>query len=276
MRVRWLGWAGVEIEAKDETLVIDPLQDAAAVFGPFGEAASEVIVPEVVAATPGRARVGLVTHLHRDHTDAAALRAALRPDGSVLGPPAGGGRGLEDLGLAQAQAELSAAGLPPEPMAPWSERQLGPFQIVALPAVDGAGDPQVSWLVQAGGRTVLHLGDTMLHGFWWRMRERFGPIDVVFAPVNGAVLDFPHRQPPSDQPAVLTAEQAAVAVSGLQARVAIPMHFGAYEFAPHYRPEPDAATRFIAAAEARGIAARTLQVGESTNVREIEAAVLTP
>ena len=30
MRVRWLGWAGVEIEAAGEVLVIDPLSDPAA------------------------------------------------------------------------------------------------------------------------------------------------------------------------------------------------------------------------------------------------------
>ena len=32
MRIRWLGWAGVEIEAQDERVLVDPLQDAAAVF----------------------------------------------------------------------------------------------------------------------------------------------------------------------------------------------------------------------------------------------------
>ena len=72
MRIRWLGWAGVEIEAEGARVVVDPLADAGAVFAPFGERAEGRPLPEVVAPEPG-AVAGLVTHLHRDHADAAAL-----------------------------------------------------------------------------------------------------------------------------------------------------------------------------------------------------------
>ena len=45
MRIRWLGWAGVEIEAQGERVVIDPLQDAAAVFAWLGERARAIQAP---------------------------------------------------------------------------------------------------------------------------------------------------------------------------------------------------------------------------------------
>ena len=32
MRLTWLGWAGVELEAGGATVVVDPLEDAGAVF----------------------------------------------------------------------------------------------------------------------------------------------------------------------------------------------------------------------------------------------------
>src|SRR4051794_3865614 len=145
MRLRWLGWAGVELESEGATVVIDPLADAAAVFAPLGERSAGTPAPEVVAARPGAAVVGLVTHLHRDHADAAALAGALAPGAFVLEPPAGAGEDLENLALAQAEHELAAAGLARRRVEPWETIGAGPFTLTALPAVDGVGDPQVAW-----------------------------------------------------------------------------------------------------------------------------------
>ena len=166
----------------------------------------------MIAPEQPTAAAGLVTHLHRDHADAGALAAGLAPGAPVLEPAAGGGEGLEVLGLAQAEHELDAAGLERRRLEAWDTARIGPFAITAVPAVDGTGDPQVSWLVEADGTRVLHLGDTMFHGYWWRIALRAGPIDVALVPINGAVLDFPHRQPPSRLPGVMDAEQAAEAV----------------------------------------------------------------
>jgi L-ascorbate metabolism protein UlaG (beta-lactamase superfamily) len=164
MQLTWLGWAGAELEADDATVVVDPLDDAGAVFAPLGELSAGTPLPEVVAASAGRAVAGLVTHLHRDHADAAALAAALAPGAPVLEPPAGGGDAVEGLALAQAEHELAAAGLDRRRVEPWESVTAGPFTLTALPATDGVGDPQVAWLVEADGVRVLHLGDTMFHG----------------------------------------------------------------------------------------------------------------
>ena len=194
MKIRWLGWAGVEIEEQGEHLVIDPLEDATAVFAWTGMAPAEMTPPEVTAPR-GAASAGLITHLHRDHTDAAALSQALSPQAAVHEPEGYGGGAAEQLAIAQADHELTAAGLERRPTAPWTTTTIGPFRVTALPAVDGSGDPQVSWLVEASGKRVLHLGDTIFHGWWWRITERFGAPDVLLAPINGARVSFPHRQP---------------------------------------------------------------------------------
>src|SRR3954468_19756116 len=222
MEIKWLGWAGVELAARDATLVIDPLADAAAVFAPLGPDAI-VALPDVVPPQAGSAVAGLVTHLHRDHTDVAALMAALAPGAPVLEPAAGGGDKVENLALAQAQHELDEAGIERRRFEPWHRAEFGPFPLTALPAVDGIGDPQVSWLVEADGVKVLHLGDTIFHGFWWRIARRHGPFDALLLPVNGAVLSFPHRQPSSPLAGALDPEQAALAAKILGARMAIPI-----------------------------------------------------
>jgi L-ascorbate metabolism protein UlaG (beta-lactamase superfamily) len=273
MRLTWLGWAGAELEAGGTTVVVDPLLDAGAVFAPIGEPAAATPLPRVVPPRAGQAVAGLVTHLHRDHTDAGALAAALAPGSPVLEPPAGGGDALEELALAQAEHELTAAGLDRRRVAPWESVTAGPFTLTALPACDGIGDPQVSWLVEAEGVRVLHLGDTMFHGYWWRMARRHGPFDVVLVPVNGAVLSFPHRRPASPLPAALDPAQAVIAVEILGARQAIPIHAEGYEINGIYQPVPDAAERFTAAAAERGVPVRSLAPGETIEISAAEVGV---
>src|SRR4051812_22626897 len=97
MRARLLGWAGVQLAAGDSHLVIDPLQDAAAVFAAAGDLSNDVPLPPVLPADPpGQAVAGLLTHLHRDHADAAALAGALAPGAPVLLPEPAGGSATAD------------------------------------------------------------------------------------------------------------------------------------------------------------------------------------
>jgi L-ascorbate metabolism protein UlaG (beta-lactamase superfamily) len=265
MKVRWLGWAGVEIEADGGSVVIDPLADPAATFAALGEEAiARVELPTVVPPeSQGSAVAGLVSHLHRDHTDAGALTAALAPKTTVYEPAWPGGEDVENLALAQANTELESAPLGRRSTAIWDQVEAGPFTLTALPAVDGLGDPQVSWLVEAEGRRILHLGDTIFHGYWWRMARRHGPFDVVLAPINGPVVDFPHVQPPSPLAAALEPEQAATAAELVRARTLIPIHYGGFAVDPWYRPAADPMKRFQAATGERSYETRVLEPGES-------------
>jgi L-ascorbate metabolism protein UlaG (beta-lactamase superfamily) len=273
MIVRWLGWAGVEVESEGASVVIDPLADPRATFAALGDQASAVELPAVVAPrSAGAAVAGLVSHLHRDHTDARALAAALAADAIVYEPRWPGGADVENLALAQANVELEREGLTRTEVEAWEAFEVGPFEITALPAVDGLGDPQVSWLVEAAGRRVVHLGDTAFHGFWWRMARRYGPFDVVFAPINGAVVDFPHLQPPSPLAAAMEPEQAAVAGELLGARIVVPIHYGGLAAEPWYRPVDDAAERLVAAAAGRPYDAQLLEPGESLELESAAAA----
>jgi L-ascorbate metabolism protein UlaG (beta-lactamase superfamily) len=266
MRLTWLGWAGVELEADGATVVIDALDDAGAVFAPLGERAAGTPLPQVVSPSAGTAVAGLVTHLHRDHTDARALETALAAGATVFEPPAGNGDDVEELALVQADHELAASGLARRQVAPWQSVTAGPFTFTALPACDGIGDPQVAWLVEADGARVLHLGDTTWHGYWWRMARRHGPLDVVLVPVNGAVVNFPHRRPASPFPAALTPESAAIAAELLGARLAIPIHAEGYEIDGVYEPVRGAAEQFASAAAERDLPVRILDVGETIAV----------
>lgn len=218
MRMRRLGWAGLEIEASGERLVIDYVRDISPLFTGWQGG-------DGLATPSGTATAALVTHLHRDHTDAAALAEVLTPGAPVLRPAPGPGDDVDNVTTLPAEGELARHRLAVEIVEAWSTRELGPFRVTAVPAVDGLGDPQLNWVVQADGQRIFHGGDTMFHGYWWLVARRFNPFDAVVLPANGAVVDVPHLQPPSPLPCAMDPRQAAVAAEILDARYAVPMHY---------------------------------------------------
>ena len=259
MKIRRLGWAGIELESAGQTAVIDVLED----IGPMTQFVGEVKT-ELPPARPG-ASLAVVTHLHGDHTDAAALKRALDPDSGILLRPAPAtGEMLETAATMLAEKGLEEASLPDvRVVEPWQTATVGPFTATAVPAVDGFGDPQVSWVVEADGVRIFHGGDTTFHGFWWLIAMRHGPFDAAFLPCNGPVCDFPHRQPPSPLPAALTPGQAAAAAHVLQARVAVPIHYEGIDGPPVYAAIADAELKFE---QASTTPIRVMEIGEELDL----------
>ncbi|MEW2526450.1 MBL fold metallo-hydrolase [Streptomyces sp. NPDC047071] len=254
MRVRRLGWAGLEMEAGGERLVIDYVRDLSPLFTGWRPG-------EGLAAPSGKAAAALVTHLHRDHTDAAALADVRTPGAPVLRPAPGHGDDVDNVTTLSAERELVLHELSADVVDAWAVREVGPFRVTAVPAVDGLGDPQLNWVVEAEGQRVFHGGDTMFHGYWWLVARRFSPFDAVFLPANGAVVDAPHLQPPSPLPAALDPRQAAAAAEILDARYAVPMHYEA--------EQPDKIAGYVEVSDPEGEfrthagrRARVLAVGE--------------
>jgi L-ascorbate metabolism protein UlaG (beta-lactamase superfamily) len=242
--------------------VIDPLLDPAGLYAALGERALGAQWPEVVPAEKG-AIGALLTHLHRDHTDAGALVQALAPGAPVLAPADAGPAGLRaDGGQLQARHELKALGITPARVVAWDTTTIGPFSVTALPAADGLGDPQVSWAVEAGGVRVFHGGDSLFHGWWWRFAESFGWFDAALLPINAAAVDFPWLQPASGAPATLTPELAVRAGLALQARSVVPMHYGGFELEPVYLPTDDPLGRFQRAAAEGELKVEVPAIGE--------------
>ena len=256
MQIRRLGWAGLELESDGHVALVDLLQDTDWIAGFVGEPRTELPGP----STP--ADLALVTHLHADHADPASLARALKPGAPVLRPAPATGDGLENAAIDLAETGFREHELATRVVEPWETVELGPFRVSAIPAADGTGDPQVSWVVSDGETTLIHCGDTLFHGWWWRAALRFGPIDLAFLPVNGAVLDFPHRQPASRLPAAMPPPQAAVAARALGVREAIPMHYDTFHRPPIYDAIDGAAEEFLAEAAAAGVSARVVAPGE--------------
>ena len=257
MRMRRLGWAGVEIDCGGETLVIDYVQDTAP-MAPVLRSPDEPFPP---SSRPGGASAALLTHLHADHADADALAVALRAGAPVFRPePATGPE--DDVELTSiGEAKFTRHALATDIVGVWEERRMGPFRVFSAPAVDGFGDPQHSWVVECGGRRIIHAGDTLFHGSWWRIAHRFGPFDVAFLPINAPVCEWPHLQPPSPIEATMTPEEAAVAAHIMHAKSVVPIHYGSLNKAMFYVETPRPIERLRAKSEEYGIRAEPREPG---------------
>jgi L-ascorbate metabolism protein UlaG (beta-lactamase superfamily) len=239
LRIQRLAWAGVRLQLGKDTLLIDPLSDPA-VWGP---ALKDPLVE--VEAGEG-ARYVLVTHRHPDHFDPVAVRKALGERGLLVCSP-------------ETATAAAAAGFRVRAAPLYEPVLLGDFTATAVPAADGYGDPQVSWVVAGGGRRIIHCGDTLWHGSWWHIGRQLGPFDAAFLPINGA--RFAWRKPVSDVHAVLTPEQAVAAAVVLGARLLVPIHYGVVG-AESYTEVPNPEASLLEAARRRNVGVEVVRPGE--------------
>ncbi|GAA0358999.1 MBL fold metallo-hydrolase [Actinoallomurus spadix] len=125
--------------------------------------------------------------------------------------------------------------------------------VAPVPSLDwrGDGSDQVAWVVEGAGRRIIHCGDTMWHGDWWRIAREHGPFDVAFVPVNGGIARFEGYE--ANVPVTMTPEQAVEAAAVLGAATVCAVHYGLFNNPPAYVEQPDIERRFRRAAEARGV-----------------------
>jgi len=240
---RKLPWAGVLIETRDNALFID----AVAADPARGEKA------EVLAVTkPAHA---LITHNHGDHFSHDTVAGILGKDGLLVCQ-----RAVFDW--------ADRRGLRVQPVDMWQPvffpRYGDDIVAFAVPAVDGWGVPQSSWVIDSAGVRIFHGGDTQWHGQFADIGRAYGPFDVAFLPINGARQQDGRFQD-LGIPAVLTPEQAVAAAKLLHARLIVPIHYG-HPDPPGYLETPDQIPRLTTAARDAGLAMRVLAVGESLTI----------
>ena len=243
LQVRKLTWAGVMVETENTALFIDAIAP--------DEKAGE---KKDVLATPHRADA-LITHHHGDHFDNETLQKVLGEHGRLV--------------CLRATADRAdTRGLRVQPVDMWqpiffpsADDDLVAFPV---PAVDGWGAPQVSWVIDGRGVRLFHGGDTQWHGDLVDVARAYGPFDVAFLPINGARQQV-GRYVDQGIPAVLTPSQAVAAAQLLHARMIVPIHFGNPD-PPTYVEIADPLGEFQREASRAKIPVRVLLTGESFRV----------
>jgi L-ascorbate metabolism protein UlaG (beta-lactamase superfamily) len=202
-RVTYVGHGTVLLELSGARLLTDPV---------FGRRVAHL---RRHAAAPA-ADLGdgldaiLISHLHPDHADRRSLRC-LDPDVPVL-CPAGGGAFLRRLGFADVRE-----------LAPGDRESLSGVEVTATEANHRHGrspltsrdSGAIGYLVDAGQR-VYFAGDTDL----FDAMRNLGPVDLALLPIAGwgSGLGTGHLDP----------ERAGRAAALVEARVAVPIHWGTF------------------------------------------------
>ena len=241
-RIERLTWAGIKMTAGETTVFIDAIGTDIWDGNP-----PDGLVP---VETDTRRRYALVTHAHNDHFDVETLKRVLGERGFVIAH--------ESIAT-----YVASRGLQVIPAAMWEPVSMGGFLFTAVPASDGFGAEQVSWVVSRGERRYLHAGDTLWHGKWGQIGQQFGPFDAVFLPINGARLQ---TEPALETPGTMTPQQAVDAALLLRARSLVPIHYG-NDDPPYYVEIPQPLETLRTTAGRRKVPVTYLLPGEYMTIR---------
>lgn len=236
VKVERLTWAGVKVVYGDTTVLIDPIGRNI-----WGDNTPEKLVP-VTATT--RRKYALITHVHNDHFDVETLKKVLGERGYVI--------------CHESVADyIVSNGLKVITTSTYKPVMLGGMSFTPVPAEDGLGESQTSWVIKAGDKKLFHAGDTLWHGSWRAIAAQYAPFDAAFLPINGA--RFPSQE--AETPFSMTPQQAVDAAIVIKAKVLVPIHFGLND--PKYYVETkNALQQAKANAKRRKLNLQHLQPGE--------------
>jgi L-ascorbate metabolism protein UlaG (beta-lactamase superfamily) len=219
----WLGQSGFLLQYGNAHLLLDPyLSDSlttkyAGTNKPHERITARVIAPERLDFIDGVTS----SHNHTDHLDGETLGPllAVNPKLAVIVP-----RANRDFAAERLQVEPSRL----TPIRVGEEVTVGPFSLRAVPAahetleIDEHGDHRfIGYIVQVGGYTIYHSGDTVLFD---GMREALPlSVDIALLPING-------RDPARGVAGNLSASEAVSLAQSLSAGLVIPCHFDLFAF----------------------------------------------
>lgn len=252
MNVMRINWAGLVIESEASRIMIDPVYYFdKSLFGepkdPFLPLSNELPIDAI-----------LLTHLHSDHFDPRGIIETYGTAMALFVPKA-------EVSKAKAKGFVNVTG-----MDPGEDATVGSLKISAVQAVDGLGDPQVSWVVKDKKHTIFHGGDTLWHGFWWAIARNHGPFDVAVLTINEAVVQDEGMMP-SGMPITMSPEQAVAAANILTANTLVPIHYHSFMNPPRYVEGMNLVERLETAAELRGLHVQIVGVKEEVIVDQIDA-----
>jgi L-ascorbate metabolism protein UlaG (beta-lactamase superfamily) len=242
LSIQRLPWAGLLLETNNFAVAVDPLAKA--------PSASDATLTTKHWGACERVTVDavLITHTRADHYDVEVLRKILKPGGVIVCAK-------------ESEAKIRNDGFQACGLEPYEIAALGPFNVTALPAVDGLGEPRISFLIGLDEIRVIHCGDTLWHGYWYKWATDYGPLSVTFVPISGALVEVPGVSV-TNVPAVMTPPQAAAAADVLCAQLVIPTHYGLVAHPKGFEEQSNALEEFEREARRRDLNYRVLDLGE--------------
>jgi L-ascorbate metabolism protein UlaG (beta-lactamase superfamily) len=149
----------------------------------------------------------VVSHEHYDHCDLDALADG----GFDLGVPLIGPGTVAAIARDKGFRDVRA-------IEAWEATTTGDLTVTAAPGQHGVHE--VTFVIQAGGRTVFFGGDSLRVPELDTIPDRFGPVDLAILPTNGLCI-----RPMNLRQVVMDAEEAAGLTAVLKPTLAVPHHY---------------------------------------------------
>lgn len=217
-RLWWLGQSGFLLQWRRQHVLLDPYLSDSLTTKYASTDKPHIRMTERVVDPARLDFVDVVTssHNHTDHLDAETLIPLMKanPHLKLIAPEANRDFVVARLGV--------DAGFPIG-LADGQSVEVGDLRFTAVPAAhEQVGPEYLGYIVQFGGWTVYHSGDTMLYN---GMAARLAPfnVDVAMLPINGAA---PERRVAGN----LTAREAAGLGKVMRVRCVIPCHYEMFTF----------------------------------------------
>ncbi len=229
--VTWIGHASFLIQIAGHSLLVDPN------WAKWLKVIKRLKNPGLKITDLPAIDLVLVTHAHFDHLDRRSLRRVAASQPIVV--PFEVGNLVHDLGFHTVH-ELGY----------WESFQLGPMRVTLTPCHHwGARVLHDSYrgfggfVIEAGGRTIYHCGDTAYFPGFHEIGQRFD-IDVALLPIGA-------YDPPSGRDVHMNPEQALRAFQELRAKTMVPMHYGTFRLS--YEPLDEPLQRLLCEADRAGL-----------------------
>lgn len=256
--ITWLGHSIVFIQMHGQNLLFDPVYSEYSSPVQFAGPERFSHPPVSIDELPDIDAV-ILTHDHYDHLDMATIKKLNSMNVRFIVP----------LGV---NTHLLRWGVPGEritTMARWEEFDLEGLTIGCTPTKHYSGRLKLgsndtlfaSWVLKDEHNQVYFCGDSGYGSHFDDIHDKYGDFDIVL--MDGAQYNMAWHD------SHMFPEESVMACGMLGAKVAMPIHWGAFSLAPHAWDDP--VTRFTAAAEKAGLTTVTPMIGATVDADDISA-----
>lgn len=245
VRVTWIGHAGFFLQFADHALMIDP--NWARWHGIVKRQREPGLPIDLIPELD----LVLVTHAHFDHLHKPSLKILQARDGIVV--PRGSGSLVRRLGFPEVHE-----------MKVWDHLALDELHIVHTPShhwgaryLHDTHRDYGGYLIEAGGKSVFHCGDSAWFDGFAEIGRRHPGIDVALMPIGA-------YEAPSGRDVHMNPEEAVRAFADLGAKIMIPMHHDTFPLGNEAPGE--AVDRLLQEADRLGISKHVLIPEEGVGI----------